>query len=59
MAFIIWFSMLTFPVSVDRSSPPITFISPVDWSFCQEIIKQGSQYRIPYWFSATSDLLTH
>lgn len=24
----------TLPVSVDRSSPPITLISPVDWSFC-------------------------
>lgn len=26
--------LLTFPVSVDRSSPPITLMSPVDWSFC-------------------------
>lgn len=27
---------LTLPVSVDRSSPPITLISPVDWSFCED-----------------------
>lgn len=26
----------TFPVNVDRSSPPITLISPVDWSFYEE-----------------------
>lgn len=25
---------LTLPVNVDRSSPPMTLISPVDWSFC-------------------------
>lgn len=30
------FSILTFPVRVDRSSPPITLISPVDWSFCKD-----------------------
>lgn len=30
------FICLTLPVSVDRSSPPITLISPVDWSFCEE-----------------------
>lgn len=27
--------LLTLPVNVDRSSPPITLISPVDWSFCE------------------------
>jgi len=34
--------MLAFPVSVDRSSPPITLMSPVDWSFCN-IWKRGKQ----------------
>lgn len=27
---------LTFPVSVDKSSPPMTLISPVDWSFWRD-----------------------
>lgn len=29
--------LLTLPVNVDRSSPPMTLISPVDWSFCQQM----------------------
>lgn len=28
--------LLTLPVNVDRSSPPMTLISPVDWSFCED-----------------------
>lgn len=31
---VVWITP-TLPVSVDRSSPPMTLISPVDWSFCE------------------------
>lgn len=35
-ALILFSRRLTLPVNVERSSPPITLISPVDWSFCEQ-----------------------